>query len=198
MSQAISALQMPIDVGLGGILLANMLVAWLDSDSQVLPTEEAVDESQNRRTSPEQTSLHLFTPVDAKPSSPPSGEHGTTICTAREGAGTGLERIPDPHAGSGSGQDGYRNGGTGGLQDLGGRGLDGPSGRGVCFGSLPAGALESRLASAPAVVRSHRNAGDRRRWVLRSGGFQRRIVARIEGRNGPGRATFFARAPPRR
>src|SRR6266496_2742324 len=28
-----------------------------------------------------------------------------------------------------------------------------------------------------------------------SGGLQRRIVARIEGRNGPGRTTFFARPP---
>lgn len=33
---------------------------------------------------------------------------------------------------------------------------------------------------------------------LRSGGLQRRIVARIEGRNGPGRTTFLARAPPGR
>ena len=42
------------------------------------------------------------------------------------------------------------------------------------LGSLAAGALESRLASAAGVVRAHRNAGDRRRWLLRSGGFQRR------------------------
>src|SRR5713101_596030 len=198
MRQAVSSLHTPIDVGLGGILLANMLVAWLDGDPKVLPTGEAVDESQDRRTSPEQTSLHLFTPVDAEPSPPPSGEHGASVRTAREGAGTGLERIPNPHAGSGPGEDGYGDGGTGGLQDLGGGGLDGASGCGVCLGGLTAGALESRLASAPGVVRAHRNAGDRRRWLLRSGGFQRRIVARIEGRNGPGRVTFFARAPPRR
>ena len=51
MRQAVSAIQMPIDVGLGGILLANMLVAWLDGDPKVLPTGEAVDESQDRRTS---------------------------------------------------------------------------------------------------------------------------------------------------
>jgi hypothetical protein len=38
MRQTVSAIQMPIDVGLGGMLLANMLVAWLDSDSNVLPT----------------------------------------------------------------------------------------------------------------------------------------------------------------
>src|SRR5712691_8687236 len=156
MRPAVSALHAPIDVGLGGILLANMLVAWLDGDPKVLPTEEAVDESQDRRTSPEQTSLHLLTPVDAEPSSPPSGEHGASVRTAREGAGTGLERIPNPHAGSGSGEDGYGDGGTGGLQDLGGGGLDGASGRSVCVGGLTAGALESRLASAPGVVRAHR------------------------------------------
>src|ERR1700757_4063733 len=198
MRQAVSAIQMPIDVGLGGVLLANMLVAWLDSDSNVLPTGEAVDESQDRRTSPEPTSVHLFTPVDAEPSPPPSGEHGTSVRTAREGAGTGLERIPDPHAGSGSWEDRHRNGEAGGLQDLGGRGLDGASRRRVCVGGLAAGALQPRLASSAGIVRVHRNAGDRRRWLLRSGGLQRRIVARIEGRNGPGRTTFFARAPPGR
>jgi hypothetical protein len=59
MCQAVSATQIPIDVGLGGILLANMLVAWLDGDPKVLSAGEAVDESQDRRTSPEQTGLHL-------------------------------------------------------------------------------------------------------------------------------------------
>src|SRR3984957_8349494 len=197
MSQALSARQLSIDVGLGGILLANMLAAWLDGDPKVLPAEEAVDESQDHRASPDETSLHLSTPVDAGPSAPPSGEHGAPVRTTREGAGTGLERIPDPHARSGLGEDGHRNGGTGGLQDLSGGGLDGASGRGVCLGGFTTGSFESRLASATGVVRAHRNVGDRRRWLLRSGGFQRRIVARIEGRHGPGRVTFFARAPPR-
>src|SRR5919109_1341590 len=107
MRQAVSAIQMPIDVALGGILLANMLAAWLDGDPKVLSTEEAVDESQDRRTSPEPTSVHLLTPVDAEPSPPPPGEHGASVRPAREGAGAGLERIPDPHAGSGPGEDGY-------------------------------------------------------------------------------------------
>src|SRR5215469_7012201 len=192
-----AALPIPIDVRVGGMLLANMLVAWLDEE--VLSAgEEASHESQDRRTSPKPTSLRVFTPVDAQPSPPPSGEHGASVCTAREGAGTGLERIPDPHAGSGPGQDGYRNGSTGGLQDFGGGGLNGASGGGICLRSLAAGALESRLASASGVVRTHRNAGDRRRWLLRSSGFQRRTFARIEGCNGPGRAPVFARAPPRR
>src|SRR5262245_2711425 len=146
MRKAVSALHTPIDVELGSILLANMLAAWLDGHPEVLPIEGATDESQDPGTSPEQAGLHLLTPVDAEPSAPPSGEHGAAVRTAREGAGTGLERIPDPHAGSGSGQDGYRNDETRGLQDLGGGGLDGASGRGVCLGGLPAGTLESRLA----------------------------------------------------
>src|SRR5258708_34519387 len=105
MRKAVSALHTPIDVGLGGVLLANMLVAWLDGHPEVLPIEEATDESQDPGTSPEQAGLHLFTPVDAQPSAPPSGEHGAAVRTPREGTGTGLDRIPDPHAGSGSGED---------------------------------------------------------------------------------------------
>src|SRR6266496_3044869 len=198
MRPALSALHTPIDVGLGGVLLANMLVAWLDGNPTILPTGEATDESQDPGTSPEQTGVHLLTPVDTEPSPPPSGKHRATVRTAREGTGTGLERIPDPHAGSGPGEDGHRDVEAGGLQDPGGGGLDGASWRGVCPGGLAAGTLQSRLASSAGVVRVHRNAGDRRRWLLRSGGLQRRIVARIEGRNGPGRTTFFARPPPGR
>src|SRR5260370_26459276 len=118
MPQALSALHTPIDVGLGGVLLANMLVAWLDGDPRILPTGEATDESQDPGTSPEQTGLHLLTPVDTEPSPPPSGEHGAAGRPAREGTGTGLERIPDPHAGSGSGQDGHGDVAAGGLPDL--------------------------------------------------------------------------------
>ena len=36
-----------MDVRLAGMLLANMLVAWFDSDSDVVPTEEGVDESHS-------------------------------------------------------------------------------------------------------------------------------------------------------
>src|SRR5215472_10318156 len=117
MRPAVSALPIPTDVRVGGMLLANMLVAWLDEE--VLSTgEEASNESQDCRTSPEPTSLRVFKPVYAQPSPPPSGEHGASVCTAREGAGTGLERIPDPHAGSRPGQDGHRNGSTGGFSRL--------------------------------------------------------------------------------
>ena len=65
MSQALSALPAPIDAGLGGVLLANMLEGWLDGDPHCLATAEAVDEPQDHRTSPEQTRLYLCAPVDA-------------------------------------------------------------------------------------------------------------------------------------
>src|SRR5215471_2171768 len=196
MSELLSALQAPIDAGLGGVLLANMLAAWLDANPSVGSTGEANDEFQDPGTSPQQTGLHLSTPVDARPGPSPSGEHGAPVRPAGEGAGTGLERTSDPHPGSGPGQDGYGDGGTSGLQDSGGGCLDGPSGGGFCAGSFPTRALESRLASAAGVVRAHRDAGDRRRRLLRSAGFQRRPVARIEGHYGPGRTPFLARAPP--
>src|ERR671912_2995580 len=108
MHLALSALHTPIDVGLGGVLLANMLAAWLDGNPRILPTGEATDESQDPGTSPEQTGVHLLTPVDTEPSPSPSGEHRAAVRTAREGTGTGLERIPDPHPGSGPGEDGHR------------------------------------------------------------------------------------------
>src|SRR5687768_14059731 len=129
---AFSALHTPIDVGLGGVLLANMLAAWLDGNPTRLPTGEATNESQDPGTSPEQTGVHLPAPVDTKPSPSPSGEHGAAVRAARESTGTGVERISDPHAGSGPGEDRYRDGKAGGLQDLGGGGLDGASRRGVC------------------------------------------------------------------
>src|ERR1019366_7962188 len=173
-----------------------MLEGWRAGDPLIWSTAETADEPPDCRTSPEQTCLHLLTPVDTWSSTPPSGEHGAPVCTAREGAGTGLERIPDPHPRPGPGEDGYRDGGEGGLQDLGGGYLDGSSGCGICIGSLAIGALKPGLASAAGAGCAHHHTGDRRRWLLRSGGLQRRIVARIERDHG--RTSLFARAPPGR
>jgi hypothetical protein len=55
MRESLPALLGPIDVGLGGVLLANMLVGWLDADPKLLPPGEAPDESQDYRTPPQQT-----------------------------------------------------------------------------------------------------------------------------------------------
>src|SRR5215217_3511080 len=198
MNEALYPLHVSFDAGLGGVLLANMLEGWLDGDPEVLPTAEVANEPQDCRTSPEQTRLHLFTPVHAGSGTSPSGEHGAPVCTAGESTATGLERIADPHTRSGPGQDWDRNGRAGGLQDPGSGCLHGSSGCGVCTGSLAVGTIEPRLAPATGVVCAHHNSGDRRGWLLRPRGLQRRIVARVEGHNGPSRVTFLARAPPGR
>src|SRR5260370_22669060 len=198
MSEVLSALHASIDAGLGGVLLANMVEAWLVGNPDGLTNGETTNELQNHGTTPEQTGLHLCSPVDECPGAPPPGKHGAPVCPANDGAGTGLERIDDSHARPGPGLYGDRDDPTGGFQDSGGRCLDGPSGLGVCTGSFTAGAFESRLASAAGTVCAHRDAGDRRRRLLRSVGFQRRTLTRIEGDYGSGRAALFARAPPGR
>src|SRR5579864_9076928 len=198
MSEAQSALPTSIDAGLGGVLLANMLEGWLTGDPNFFATAETANEPEDLRAPPEQTSLHLFAPVDTESSIPPSREHRAPVCAAGVGFGTGLERSRDPHPRPGPGKDRDRDDPAGRLQDFGGGCLDGSSGCGVCLGSLAAGTLEPRLASATGVVCAHPDPGHRRGWLLRSGGFQRRPFARIEGDHGPGRASFFARAPPGR
>src|SRR5262252_4595074 len=170
MSEALPALRVPIDLGRGGVLLANMLASWLDQDPSWTAAAEAGDEYEDSRTSPPQAGLHLPAPVDAGPSSPPSGEYRASVRPAREGAGTGLERIPYSHPRPGFGKDGNGDDQAGGLQDLSGRCLDGPGGCSVCPGSLAPGALESRLAAAAGALRAHLHSGDRRGWLLRPGG----------------------------
>ena len=59
MRESLPAPHAPIDVGLGGVLLANMLVGWLDADPKLLPTGEAADEFQDYRTPPQQTSAEI-------------------------------------------------------------------------------------------------------------------------------------------
>src|SRR6266566_3903588 len=58
MSELRAALHTSIDVGLGGVLLANMLAGWLDSDPKGLPTAETAGEPEDHRTSPEQVRHH--------------------------------------------------------------------------------------------------------------------------------------------
>src|ERR1700684_1885443 len=152
MSEAPSALHAPIDAGLGGVLLANMVEAWLAGNPDSLASAEAADEPQDHGTAPEQTGIHLCATVDERSSAPPPGEHGAPVCIASDGGGDGLGRIGDSHAPPGLGDDGDRDDQAGGFQDAGGGCFDGSSGRGVCVGSLAAGALESGLASAVGAV----------------------------------------------
>src|ERR1051326_1755559 len=77
MSEVLSALYPQIDAGLGGVLLANMVEAWLVGNSDDVTSVEADSELQNHGTTPEQTGLHLRPPVHAGSGAAPSGEHGT-------------------------------------------------------------------------------------------------------------------------
>ena len=160
MSHGLLSAPLPFDVGLGSLLLANMLSAWLDNEVVAQGNREAAHEpSQDHGASPGSVRLCLPPPVHPGPSASPSGKHGTTVCFAGEGAGTGLERSFDPHSRPRPGQVGSADGRSGGLQDLGGRCLDGTSGRGVCLGSLSTLALRPRLASAAGVVCPHPDSG---------------------------------------
>src|ERR1700737_2784377 len=152
----------PFDSKQGGLLLANMLSAWLDGEPSGEATVEAVHEPQDRRTSPQPIRLCLPAPVDARPSAPSSGEHGAPVCAAREGGGTGLEPSCDPPPRWGSRKVGNADCRTGGFQAVSGRCLDGTSGRCVGLGSLPVIALGLGLASTAGAVCPHSNTGGRR------------------------------------
>src|SRR4051812_34442929 len=103
MSEKPSALHASIDAGFGGVLLANMVEAWLVGNPDRLVDAEAANELQDHGTTPKQTGIHLCPPVNECSGAPPPGEHGTPICIANNGVGTGLERTDDPHARPGSG-----------------------------------------------------------------------------------------------
>src|SRR5260364_380837 len=124
--QPLPLLTPSVDAQFAGVLIANMLEA----------TEEAMNDHQDHRTALQQTGVHLYPSVDSCPGTASSGEYRTPVCAAGQSVGTGLARDGHPHVGSGSGSVGCTDEGTRGLQDTGGRCLDGASGRGVCFGGL--------------------------------------------------------------
>src|SRR5215831_10604763 len=198
MSEMSSSLIAPFDPELGGVLLANMLEAWLDAQPDFLTIAEVTDELEDHRTASEQTRLHLPAPIDPGSSSSSSGEHRTPVCSAAEGTGVGLERSHSPHTGSRFGNIRYADNQTHGFQDFGGGCFDGSSGSRVCFGSFAAGALECRLVSTARIVRADPDTRDRRRWLLRSRGLQRRTFARAEGHHGASGTALPSRAPPGR
>src|SRR5260370_24624079 len=95
MSEAPPILHASMDAGLGGVLLANMVEAWLVGNPDGATSVEAANELQDHATTPEQTGLHLCPPVDECPGAPPPGVHGAPVCIANDGAGVGLERVGD-------------------------------------------------------------------------------------------------------
>ncbi|MCY1232629.1 hypothetical protein D9M72_451310 [compost metagenome] len=198
MSQSPLSLTNSIDLQSAGVLIANMLEAWLTAEPALELTEEAVDEHQDHPPTSEQAGVHLYPPIDAGPGATPSGEHRAPVCVARQSAGIGLATNVDPDPGSGPRSVRRADDGPRGFQDAGGGCLDGARGRRVCAGGLAPGALEPGLASPARVVRAHRYLGRRRRWVLRPGRLQRRPAAGPQRHDGTGRIALFARAPPRR
>src|SRR3984893_5960583 len=128
MGGAPSARIAPSEMETGGVVLANMLEAWLDSGPNVLASTETIDELQDHRAASEQIRLCVCAPIDDGPSSSPPREHRASVCSPPEGTGAGVERSGDPHPGPGSRLVGSTDDGTGGLQDLGERYLAGPSG----------------------------------------------------------------------
>src|SRR5215472_12160752 len=106
-----------LDMKSGSVLLANMLETWLDAQPNFLAPTEVEDESQDLRGSPQQTGLHLHSPIDDRAGTASSGEHRAPVCPAPESTRTGLERNDDSDPRSGSGRIGHPDRGTGGLQD---------------------------------------------------------------------------------
>src|SRR5271163_2641895 len=182
MSELPAAVHALVDVELGGVLLANMLADWLDGDGESSASVEVADEYYDQRATAEQNRLCVCASVDAGTGPSPSGEHRTPVCAEGESPGFGQVRSADS--------------GSGGFQDSGSGSFDGAGGCGFCPGGFATGALEFRLASIAGVVCANRHAGDRRRWLLQPGRFQRRTSVGLEGDDGSGRTSFIARAPP--
>src|SRR6202521_2615195 len=67
MREVLPALRAPTDAGLGGVLLANMVEAWLVGNPDGVTSVEAANELQDHGTTPGQTGLHLCPPVDECP-----------------------------------------------------------------------------------------------------------------------------------
>ena len=187
----------PIDVGLGGVLLANMLEGWLDGNPTFRqlrrqPMNPKIRE--HHRSKPAYIYLRQSTPGQVRHHQESTERQYALREKALElGWSESLIRI----LWTGPGQDGTEMAGREDFKTL---------VADVSMGQVGAVfALEvSRLARSNldwhrcwSCVRSP-NSGDRRRWLLRSSGLQRRIVARVEGHNGSGRTTFLARAPPGR
>src|ERR1017187_1695926 len=81
MSEALSALHVPIDPGRGGVLLANMLASWLDHDPSLTAGAEARDESEEwgiclTQVTPIRCGSRLPKPVPRPPDAPCLAQNG--------------------------------------------------------------------------------------------------------------------------
>ena len=62
MSQSSLSLANFIDPQSAGVLIANMLEAWLTAESALQPSEEAVDEPQDHHATSEQAGVYIYSP----------------------------------------------------------------------------------------------------------------------------------------
>src|SRR5260363_35642 len=65
--QPLPLLTPSVDAQFAGVLIANMLEAWLTAAPALEATEEAMNDHQDHRTALQQTGVHLYTSVDSGP-----------------------------------------------------------------------------------------------------------------------------------
>src|SRR5438876_5086971 len=173
-----------IDTVAAAVVLTDMVQSWLDARGSRGPlATEACDEQQDHRTTPAQAGIRVRAAIDPWTGASSSREHPAPVRAEGSGAGTGLERECDPGARPGPGTLGT-TGRSRGLQDVGGRGLDGPGGSGICAGSVETCPVECGLASPAATVRVYRHIGHRCGRLLQPRRLQRRVVARSQRHHG--------------
>src|SRR5260363_301229 len=97
--QPLPLLTPSVDAQFAGVLIANMLEAWLTAAPALEATEEAMNDHQDHRTALQQTGVHLYPSVDSGPGTASSGEYRTPVCAAGQSVGTGLARDGHPHVG---------------------------------------------------------------------------------------------------
>jgi hypothetical protein len=191
----------PLDLDSAGMLVANFLQSWRQAGWALTPPPQspspAYDLKNPNPPSPED-GLRLPAPIHDGPSLPPPGEHSAAVRVEGASSGTGLATEPDPGAGCRPGDLGHANEQPPGLQDAGSRCVTGQSRSRLRLGGFALIALVQRLASVARDLLPDRNPDRRCRWLLRSGRFQRPVVARPQRDYVPGRTAFPARAPPGR
>src|SRR5438477_4583255 len=148
-----------LDVPSVGMLIANMLVSWIDAQSSCSTAVENAHEQQDHRVSFEQTRVHIPATVNSGTGTPSSTEYRTSVRVARESTATGLDRGIDSGAGSGPGTLRKTQHRSRRLQDSRSRGVDGSGGCGVRARSIPPCTLERRLGAAAGAVCADANGG---------------------------------------
>jgi hypothetical protein len=155
-----------------GILLANMIESYLDHHDS-LPNQEPFHESpQDHDRTPEEESVRVRPPVDARPGAASPGEHRPAVRPERQGPVTRLERETDLHARPRPGNVGDAEPSSRRLQDAAGR-CFARRGRGRSgSGSLPPGSQQHRLAPVNRTLLTDGHIDPRRRRRLQSSRLQ--------------------------